>query len=136
MALPRVRGGALVLTLVRGPLLCRAVGPPKDAVVLLEDVVRSLLQLGGLPRGLLLLFEVIGCAGSRFGLGSWVSLSLPLSASCGCSTAIKGSGPLWFPVCELNKRKLLRVSVRDGLDNSGADVPEGDGTRLLVGSSG
>ena len=70
MDLPWVRGGALVLTLVRGLLLCRAVRPLEDALVLLEDVVCSLLQMGGLPRGLPLLFEVIGCAGSWFGLGS------------------------------------------------------------------
>ena len=92
MALSRVRGEALVLTLVRGPLLGRAVSPLEDAVVLLEDIVWSLLQLGGLPRGRPLLFEVFGSAGKWFGFGFWVSLSL--SASCCCFASIRCCGRL------------------------------------------
>ena len=125
-------GGALVETLVLGPLLGRVVGSLEDVVVLLEEVVCWFLRPGDLPRGRPLLLPLLGCAGNRFGSGLWVSPSL--LASCGCSvTTAKSSGSLGHLACWSNRGKLLRVSVSDGLDSSGAEVPEGDGIKLLAG---
>ena len=47
-----------------------------------------------------------------------------------------GSGIIEFPAWELNSGKLLRVSVREGFDSSGADVPVGEGNKFCMEFSG
>ena len=36
----------------------------------------------------------------------------------------------------MSRGKLLKVSVREGLDSSGAEVPEGDGIKLSMNVGG
>ena len=72
----------------------------------------------------------------EFGLGSGPVLRPPYWLSCGGSSSAKDSGPFGLPAWESNNGKLLRVSIRDVLDNNGADVLLVDGIKLLVGASG
>ena len=122
-----------MLILVLRPLLGRMACPLEDVAVLLDEVVRSLPRPGGLPRDCPLRFVVLGCVENWSGF--WLEvLPFPL-ASCGCSVSTKRSGPLGFPVQGPNTGKLLSLSVRDGLSNNGAEVPEGDGIKLSVGDT-
>ena len=62
--------------------------------------------------------------------GSGISLSV---LSWGSGSSIVCS-PAELPARELNSGKLLNVSVKAGFESNGADVPDGEGIRLGVGS--
>ena len=119
-----------MLTLVLGPLLDRVVWVRDDVVVLLDGMARGRPRPGGRPRGRPLWFVVSGCVDHWFGLRWTIS-----SSSSVPDFGLISIGPIGSSNRGPNKGKLLRVSVRDGLDSSGAEVPEGDGIRF-VGAAG